>query len=128
MKKFLLLVIIFAFVALMGCTSIRQFSIQASEEDLKNAETTRIVAKNLLSTWNINYGMIMGLVDDKIPKIYLDYMKELKDYADRKDTLTDYELSYTLGRRVRLLSEGVIKAIKTYVPDALKFLGPLLAL
>jgi len=51
------LIILMCFM-LTSCAGIRKFSIEMSEEDIKNAETSRIVAKNLLSTWPINSGFI----------------------------------------------------------------------
>ena len=130
MKKWLLLIIIFTLVVLMGCTSIRQFSIKASEEDMKNAETTRIVAKNLLSTWKLNSGFIKGAIGDNInqlPMSAVQAMVELDQLADTEN-LNDMQLGYSLGLRVRALSSVVQEALRIYAPKVLQYLPSLLAL
>jgi hypothetical protein len=121
MKKLILFMFIFMFL-FTGCSFLRKSLVTLSEEDIKNADATRIAAKNFLTTWNLNYGFIMGMAEDKIPKVYLDYMEELKTYADRQESLNDYDLGFTLGRRVLLLASVIKEAVKIYAPDVLKYI------
>jgi hypothetical protein len=121
MKKIIILILAFG---LIGCGTIRGSLISISEEDLKNAETTRVVAQNLLKTWKINSGFIRGSLGDRInqlPKGVVLAMEELDALAD-KTTWTDFELGYSVGVRVRLLGELVAQALKLYAPEVLKYI------
>lgn len=122
-----------------GCAFFRETAIKWSEEDLKNAETSREVARNLLSTWPLNSGFIRGHLGSRIDTIPLEAIKALDDLdaltcvdPDRSTELgvecvkgeeieySDYQLGYSLGLRVRMLAEIVKAALEKFAPEVLK--------
>ena len=110
---------------LAGCAVTRGDIIKITEEDKLNAETSRSAAKNLLSTWAVNSGFVRGSLGlermSALPVGVVKAMDEL-DVLASKTTWTDFELGYSLGLRVRLLSEIVAQALKLYAPEVLKYL------
>ncbi len=121
MKKIFILILVFV---LMGCTSLQKSAIKISEVDLKNAEASRIAGKNLLSTWKLNSGFIRGTLGDRLnqfPHEAVKAMDELDKLAEKTE-LTDFDLGYSLGARVRLLGEMVVQAIQHYFPKLLEYI------
>jgi len=121
MKKFFYLIIT---LLLIGCTSLQKSAIKVSEIDLKNAEASREVAKNLLSTWKLNSGFIRGSLGDAInqfPHEAVKAMDELDKLAEKTDP-DDFDLGYSLGARVRLAGEIIVQAIKHYFPRLLEYI------
>jgi hypothetical protein len=98
--------------------------ISLSKTDIKNAETSRILAKNLLSTWKINSGFIRGALGDRINKMPAEIVKAMDelDKISEKTEWNDFELGYSLGVRARLLGELIINCLKIYAPDVLKYI------
>lgn len=118
------ILIFFLVVSLVGCTSIQKSAIKVSETDLKNAEASRTVAKNFLLTWKLNSGFIRGTLGDRLnqfPHEAVKAMDELDKLAEQEE-LSDFDLGYSLGARVRLLSEVVVKALKQSFPGILKYI------
>ncbi len=125
MKKVFALIILSLFLV-CGCASIEALS----KNDLKNATSSRIVAMNLLKTWKLNSGFIRGALGSKInelPVQAVEAMNELDKLAEKKE-LTDYDLGYSLGLRVRALSSIVQEAFRLYAPEILKYLPSLFTL
>lgn len=121
MKKFFYLILT---CLLISCTSLQKSAIKVSEIDLKNAETSREVAKNLLSTWKLNSGFIRGSLGDAInqfPHEAVKAMDEL-DKLSEKTEWNDFDLGYSLGARVRLAGELIVQAIKHYFPKLLEYI------
>lgn len=121
MKKVLIITVL-AFS--LSCTSIRGNLVSLSEQDIKNAETSRVVAKNLLSTWKLNSGFIRGALGDRINQLPVGVVKALDelDLLAEKTGPNDFDLGYSLGLRVRLLGELVANALKLYAPEVLQYL------
>lgn len=122
MKKAFILVLI---PFLLSCTSLQKSAIKVSEIDLKNAETSREVAKNLLSTWKLNSGFIRGSLGDGInqfPHEAIQAMDKLDELSEKTDP-NDLDLGYSLGARVRLAGELVVQAIKHYFPKLLEYIS-----
>ncbi len=114
----------------MGCASIRGDIVVLSREDLKNAATSRVVAKNLLKTWKLNSGFIRGALGTnmgQLPAQAVLAMDELDKLAEKVD-LNDFDLGYSLGLRIRALNSIVQEAIKMYSPNLLDYLPSLLRL
>lgn len=108
----------------IGCAGMRGDIVKITEEDKLNAETFRTAAKNLVSTWAINSGFIKGSLGDRINQLpvgVVNAMDEL-DVLAAKTNWTDFELGYSLGLRIRLLSEIVAQALKLYAPEVLKYI------
>ena len=121
MKKVLIITLCFFS---LSCTSLQKSAIKVSEIDLKNAEASRIAAKNLLSTWKLNSGFIRGTLGDRLnqfPHEAVKAMDELDKLAEKTEW-NDFDLGYSLGARVRLLGEMVVQAIKHYFPKILEYI------
>ena len=121
MKK---IFILFLLPLFLGCTAMQKSIISLSKTDIKNAETSRVLAKNLLSTWKINSGFIRGSLGDRINKMPAEIVKAMDelDKISEKTEWNDFELGYSLGVRVRLLGELIINCLKIYAPDVLKYI------
>ncbi len=118
------ILILFLVVFMVSCTSLQKSAIKVSEIDLKNAEATRISAKNLLSTWKLNSGFIRGSLGDAInqfPHEAVKAMDDLDKLADKTD-INDFDLGYSLGARIRLAGEIIVQAIKHYFPKLLEYI------
>jgi len=119
-----LCVMFFAFF-MVGCAGTRGDIVKITEEDKLNAETSRTAGRNLLSTWSVNSGFVRGSLGleriSALPVGVVKAMDEL-DVLAAKTTWTDFELGYSLGLRVRLLSEIVAQALKLYAPEVLKYI------
>lgn len=121
MKKFLIVLLVPLF---FGCGSVQKGIVSLSEQDIKNAETSRVVAKNLLSTWKLNSGFIRGALGDRLNQLPVGVVKALDELDLLADKMgpNDFDLGYSLGLRVRLLSELVANALKLYAPEVLQYL------
>lgn len=111
-------------ISLISCSGLRKDLVKLSQSDLKNAEASRVISKNLLSTWPINSGFIRGGLGDRLnqmPGEFIKAMEEL-DKLSMKTEWSDFELGYSLGLRVRLLGEIITNTLKTYAPEVLKYL------
>jgi len=91
--------------------------------DFKNYEATKDLAKSLLKTWRLNSGFIRGALGAKfqaLPSEVVRAMDELDEMAQKPiDELDDMELGYSLGVRVLMAGEIVLKAIERYSPEVL---------
>jgi len=123
MKKWIHILFLVSLIVLISCARFRKGLVELSEEDLKNAETTRQVSKNLLSTWLLNSGFLRGALGnriDELPRSAVEAMDELDEIAKRYeagDPFDDYALGYSLGLRIRMLTEVVLKALMQYAPS-----------
>lgn len=122
MKKFILIIMIL--FLLSGCAEMRKSIIQITEEDKLNAETSKVAAMNMLSTWLINSGFVRGSLGDRLNQLPVGVIKAMDelDALAVKTQWTDFELGYAIGLRVRLLTEIVAQAIKLYAPEVLKYI------
>lgn len=125
MKKLLVLLLVSGMFLFSGCAFLRGSAIKLSEEDMRNAEVAREIARNLMSTWLLNSGFIKGALGSKFDALPYEAVKainELDVFARSGEELSDYGLGYTLGLRVRLLSETVKLALEQFAPEVLKLL------
>ena len=117
-------------LGMSGCAYIQSAAKDAGQIDLKNAEATRQLARDMLSTWKLNSGAIRGALGPKLgelPAQAVEAMKELDALAEKTE-LTDYDLGYSLGARVRMLSSIVQETFKLFAPEILKYIPSVLAL
>lgn len=128
-NKFVIFLIIMVFMVplVLGCVSMRKGVLDLTREDLLNVETARECATTLLKTWPFYSGLIRGALGGRIndlPKNAVDAMDELDGLADKlgTDNLTDHELGYSIGLRVRMLGELIIAALKEYAPDVISLI------
>lgn len=119
-----IVIVLILFFVLVGCTSLQKSAIKVNEIDLKNAEASREVAKNLLSTWKLNSGFIRGSLGDGINQFPHEAVKAMDDLdkLSEKTDPNDFDLGYSLGARVRLAGEIVVQAIKHYFPKLLEYI------
>lgn len=110
---------------LTSCSFVQKEVVEVSRQDVKNAETIREVSKNFLSTWPVNSGFIKGILKgqfDQFPKEMIEAMEELDQLSQKKD-LDDFQLGYSLGLRVHVLSDIVKESLKKIAPQILKYLS-----
>lgn len=125
MKKFTAIAIVLCLLLGSGCAWFRRAALRLSEEDLRNAETSRRVARDLMTTWPINSGFIRGALGPDIahlPTEAVEAMEDLDELCEKQDEYTDFDLGYSLGLRVRLAGAIVKEALKQYAPDILGLL------
>jgi len=123
-----LLVITISFSS--GCSYIRKGMVGLGQWDVKNAEATKKMAKDFLSTWPLNSGFIrasLGEGIDKLPHQAVKAMDEL-DGLSKKTDWTDFELGASLGLRVRMLGSLVVATLQQYFPNVLKDIPSLVEL
>lgn len=121
MKLILVFILV---VSLISCAGIRADLVKLSQEDIQNAEATRVISKNLLLTWGLNSGFLRGALGDRLNQLPAEAIKAMDelDVLSGKIEWSDFELGYSLGLRVRLLGEIVTNALRLYAPEILKFL------
>jgi len=120
-----IIVVILGLFLLAGCSLYRESLVEMSREDVKNADAVREAALNFNSTWNINSGFIRGALGERIaefPAQFISAIDELDKIANKEDQLTDYDLGYSLGLRVRTLEALVQDALKQFAPNVLEYL------
>jgi len=131
MIKILIVAIsIFAIVLTSGCSAIRKEIVNVGQWDVKNAESTRKLAKDFLSTWSLNSGFIRASLGEnigKLPHQAVQAMDEL-DILATKTEWSDFELGSSLGLRVRMLGSLIVSTLQQYFPNILKDVPDLLML
>jgi uncharacterized protein YceK len=126
--KSLIIIILMAIVLIVsGCAGMQKMTLDISKQDLKNAATSRQIAKNFLSTWPLNSGYIRGALGPNIVQLPLSTvfaLDELDALAEKyaKGKISDVDLGGALGTYTRLLSSVVQNALKIYAPDVLKYI------
>ena len=139
-----------------GCATIRKNALKLSASDIKNAETTVGVAKNLLESWPVWSAALKRATkpyEGKIPSDAIKAWKELDQLACihnpskfpqktevgdgiegmptfecEKRELTWYEFGWSLGDRAIMLAEIVLEGIKQVAPEVLAKVPRLLGL
>ena len=117
-------------LALVGCATTNTITPNGQSSgqsfanwDFKNYEATKDLAKSLLKTWRLNSGFIRGALGAKfeaLPAEVVRAMDVLDEMAQKPiDELDDMELGYSLGVRVLMAGEIVLKAIQKYSPETL---------
>ena len=105
---------------------IRKNIVDLSKQDMENADTTREVARNLLSTWQLNssfFRAAMGPQLKELPASIVDSMDELdKLAAIPQEQWTDDVLGRSVGLRVRIMGAVVSDTLKKFVPKVLEFI------
>jgi len=125
MKKQIVTIMLVTVFLCSGCVMTRQCAIDISKENIKNAETIKEVSSNCLSVWEIQSGFIKGALGNRInelPKEAIEAIDELDRLAALPE-LSDYELGYFLGLKVRMLNSVIETAIKKYAPELTVFLS-----
>lgn len=125
MKRLIILTL--SLFLLTGCSLFREGLLEMSREDVKNAVAVREAATNFLSTWELNSGFIRGSLGPRIvqfPAQFIIAIDELDSIADKanKGPISDQELGYSLGLRIRTLEALIQDTLKTFAPDVLSYI------
>jgi len=117
--------VILVLPVMLGCSQVRTWSIQASQEDLANAVVSRQVADNLMSTWSLNSGLAQCGLADYLPPVTLRKIQAIdqsvKDAG--KWSLDDYNRGCFLGRQGELTIKSIQDLIEKLIPIVLKAVG-----
>ncbi len=119
-------------LVLLGCATTGN-QIDLGKWDKQNAAVTRQYAKDLLETWRLNSGFLRGAIgDETIKRLPCDCVSawlQLDILASAPiEQLTDYQLGYSLGLRVKMLTQLVLEGIRQYAPQAMKYVPGILGL
>jgi len=126
MKKAITALILAATLA-FGCSHSGAL-VNLTAEDVQNAEAMKAAAENLLKTWPVYSGIMVGALGDRIkdlPQRAIVAMATL-DVLASKQGWTDYELGLSLGLRIHIAAATVTEAIKMYAPDLIDLLPALI--
>ena len=129
-KILIIVMSVFAIGFTSGCSVIRKEIVKMGQWDIKNAEASRQVAKDILSTWLLNSGFIRASLGEgmgKLPNQAVKAMDEL-DLLAAKTEWSDFELGSSLGLRVRMLGSLIVSTLQQYFPGVLKDVPDLLML
>jgi hypothetical protein len=135
MKKLILFLMM---LSLLGCSVLRKNAIQLSNEDAKNAVTSRIVAKEILSTWSLNSGFMTPALETFKGLLPCDCEQDIKamdaivdkskmpDGTLNFDKLDDRDLGSALWYWAKIygsiIKSGAKGVIDNYFPSILKYL------
>lgn len=124
------LLVFLLILSVQGCSAIRGGIVDLGQWDIKNAETTRQVAKDFLSTWLLNSGFIRASLGENINKLPLQAVKAMDelDILASKTAWSDFELGASLGLRVRMLGSLIVATLQQYFPNVLKDIPSLIDL
>ncbi len=114
MKRFVILVLCLFF--LPACAA----GLHWSKDDLKNVQTTKKIAKNLLEAWKFRGPAIragLGSRIDMLPVEAIKAMDQLDKIARVTTTWTDGQLGEAFGYHILILNELVLAALQKYAPD-----------
>ena len=118
MRKTLILIVC---LLLIGCSGLRKFSVDVSEEEYKNYQAAQQVARNYHAIWLMQSGFIRSALGPRLkmlPAAAIDAMDELDALCEKPfDEMTDKEQGESLGKRVLILNEIALKAVQLYAPD-----------
>ncbi len=129
-KLVVVVLILFLILFASGCSTIRGGIVGLGQWDIKNAEASRQVAKDFLSTWLLNSGFIRASLGENINQLPLQAVKAMDelDLLAVKTSWSDFELGASLGLRVRMLGSLLAVTLKQYFPNILKDIPALIEL
>jgi len=118
MKKLIILMMV---LFLAACGHLRDFTVDVSQEEVKNFEAAQVVAENYHKIWLMQSGFIRSALGprlDMLPASAIKAMDELDMLCEKNfDDLTYKEQGESLGKRVLILNEIALKAVQLYAPD-----------
>lgn len=120
--------ILFLLIPLIwGCSSVNKFTLEASQQDLKNAENSRKIADNLMSTWSLNSGWIQCAMTDTIPPITLRKVQAIDKMVKEANRWSkeDYQKGCFLGLETDLATHQAEELLKKLIPLITRAVGSL---
>lgn len=110
-----------------GCADINKFTLEASQQDLKNAINTRQIADNLMSTWSLNSGWIQCAMTDTIPPITARKIQRIDQAVKQagKWNEADYQKGCFLGLETDLAAHEAEQVLKKLIPLIRQAVGSL---
>ena len=119
MKRVIILLFLLA-----GCSPARQVAIDLALEKAENVKTMREISERCKTDWLVISGFIKGTLGSRmneLPNEAIEAINELDRLAEQEE-LSDYELGYFLGLKVRLWCEVIRVALEKYAPDVTGYL------
>jgi len=120
-KRLSVLSVFIVILLLTGCGHLRDFTVDVSEEEVKNFESAQVVAENYHKIWLMQSGFIRAALGPRLtmlPAAAIEAMDELDTLCEKNfDELTYKEQGASLGKRVLILNEIALKAVQLYAPD-----------
>lgn len=125
-SKYLALVLfgLFLTATLSGCYSSTAF-VRLEDRNLETIAQAKDGTKKMLATWEFRSGLIHGALEPRLAELPAQAVKaldELDRLAARRDELSDYDLGYALGLRLRMLESTVRQVVKKFAPNVLAYL------
>jgi len=106
---------------LTACGHLRDFTVDVSEEEVKNFESAQVVAENYHKIWLMQSGFIRSALGPRLtmlPAAAIQAMDELDELCQKDFSELSYkEQGESLGKRVLILNEIALKAVELYAPD-----------
>jgi len=106
---------------LTACGHLRDFTVDVSEEEVKNFESAQVVAENYHKIWLMQSGFIRSALGPRLtmlPAAAIQAMDELDELCQKDFSELSYkEQGESLGKRVLILNEIALKAVQLYAPD-----------
>jgi hypothetical protein len=119
MKKALVIVVLVSMVGLAGCaSSITSLNDRYTESSVALKQFAKITAQD----WLFGSGIIQGaLQEPMLPAwVFTELQKVDSWFIEGKD-LTDWEMGYIVGVRLRLAAPVIRAAIEQYAPGILAY-------
>lgn len=113
--------ILITLLLVAGCATTRQGVLDISTEKVKNAEAMREVAENCRSIGLMQLGFIEAALGNRVKELPQEDLAAIKRFRilAEKPELSDYELGFFLGLKVRLMSSVVQEILEKYAPDVI---------
>lgn len=122
-----LLVLFLLIPILWGCSSVNKFTLEASQQDLKNAINTRQIADNLMSTWSLNSGVLQCAFTDTLPPITLRKIQRIDEAVKKSNrwNQADWDRGCFLGLETDLATHQAEELLKKLIPLITRAVGSL---
>ena len=112
---------------LCSCGTARKVVIRHSETIIKNTDTMRKAAENILKTWEFRSGLVRGYLGENMilldPRV-VEAMDDLDELASqyKNGQISDKDLGHSLGARVRIRLYLIKDELKKVAPKVLEYL------
>lgn len=116
-----LLAVIFMFIGLFlnGCTAVHLAKMNKDYSEM--SAVVKDFAKISAQEWLFGSGIIQGSLSEELLPAWVFYdLRKIDEWVkDGSDTLTDFQLGYIVGVRIKMAGPILQAAIKQYAPALL---------
>ena len=121
--KFIILVVLMLFTV-YGCGTLRHWNTEFSSEMTTNIENIKVTTEEFLDRWPVESGIIRGYFNNDLTDLPADFeivMDELDLLSEKykNGEITDKDIGYAFGYRLKLLSDSIRRTIEVIAPDIL---------